>query len=59
MIAITLSFGGALVAWLFVQIGVWFNTAPFPYQPKDEERRIYLERLQQAPQGEQPRGPSR
>ena len=59
MIAITLSLGGALLAWLIGQTGSWFNTATPPYQPKDEERRIYLERLQQAPPGEQPRNPSR
>ena len=59
VIAITLSLGGALVAWLIGQAGSWFPTATPAYQPKDEERRLHLERLEQTPQGEQPRSPSR
>jgi hypothetical protein len=54
-----LSLGGALIAWLIGQTGSWFAMDTPGYQPKDEERRLYLERLQQAPQGEQPRSPSR
>ena len=59
VIAITLSLGGALIAWLIGQAGSWFPMATPSYQPKDEERRLHLERLEQAPQGEQPRSPSR
>jgi len=59
VIAIALSLGGALVAWLLGQSGSWFSMVTPTYQPKDEERRLHLERLQQPPQGGEPRSPSR
>ena len=49
VVAIALSLAGALFALLLAYVGLTvYSTVPVFYEPKDEERRLHLERLERA-----------
>jgi hypothetical protein len=56
VVAIALSLAGALFALLLAYVGLTvYSTVPVFYEPKDEERRQHLERLERAREpGDQP-----
>lgn len=56
VVSIALSLAGALFALLLAYVGLTFyRTVPVFYEPKDEERRQHLERLERAREpGDQP-----
>jgi len=56
VVAIALSLAGALFALLLAYVGLTvYGTVPVFYEPKDEERRQHLERLERAREpGDQP-----